>query len=46
MSYMSQKDKSITMKVSTEFLADIGNFIAILYEIDLFYKWLPFCKTS
>lgn len=46
MSYMPQKDASITMKVQTQFKVDIANLIAIMYETDLFDKWVPFCKSS
>lgn len=46
MSYMPQKDKSITMRVNTDFKVDLFSMFAIIYEIDLFEKWVPFCKES
>lgn len=46
MSYMPQKDNSITMRVNSDFKVDIFNLFAIIYEIDLYKNWLPFCQES
>ena len=46
MSYMPQNDSSITMKIYTEFKVDICDLIAIIYEIDLFHKRVPFNQSA
>jgi len=46
MSYMAQDDKSITMKVSANVKVDLFNFLSIIYEVDLYKKWVPFCHDS
>lgn len=34
------------MKIDTEFKVDICDLIAIIYEIDLFHKWVPFNHSA
>jgi ribosome-associated toxin RatA of RatAB toxin-antitoxin module len=43
---MPQEDRSITMKIFAEIEVDFFNFLAIVYEIDLYKKWVPFCTES
>ena len=46
MSYKKMKDGSL--KVKSEFATHVNlfNFLALLNEVDLYPKWVPFCKKS
>lgn len=46
MSYLSQKDSSIAMRVNADIKVDLFNLFSIVYEIDLFDKWVPTCQSA
>lgn len=47
MSYKKPDDGSLVMNIQSEVkIANPINLLAVIYEIDMYKKWVPFCKVS
>ena len=46
LSYQPDKDSYINFKFTVDFKADLFNFLAVLNEVELYKKWMPFCQES
>lgn len=45
-SYKKMPDKSLKVKSEFSTKADLFSFLSLINEVDLYPKWVPFCKKA